>query len=163
MRLCGTEEAGALLQLPEKRRASFLMNVKQAVPFFKVSDMTASIRFYVDGLGCEIRDRWAPDGQLRWCWLTLGEAALMLQQFPTSGHDSWTPTGKVGEGVTTVFICEDALQFYRQVKSQGIEASQPFVSNGMWLTSLTDPDGYRLDFESDTDVPEGTRLEEERR
>ena len=23
----------------------------------------------------------------------------------------------------------------------------------MWVTSLTDPDGYRIDFESATDVP----------
>ena len=137
------------------------MNVKQAVPFFKVSDMKASIRFYVDGLGCEITQKWEADGQLRWCWLTLGDTALMLQQFPTSGHDSWTPSGQVGEGVTVVFICEDALQLYNEFRARGLEASRPFVSNGMWLTSLTDPDGYKLDFESDTDVPEGTRLEGE--
>ena len=123
----------------------------------KVSDMQASIGFYVDGLGCEIRDKWEPDGKLRWCWLTLGEAALMLQQFPTSGHDSWTPSGKVGDGVTIVFICEDALRIYDEVRARGLDASRPFVSNGMWLTSLTDPDGYRLDIESDTEVPEGTR------
>ncbi len=133
------------------------MSIKQAVPFLKVSDMQASIGFYVDGLGCEIRDKWEPDGKLRWCWLTLGEAAIMLQQFPTSGHDSWTPSGKVGEGVTIVFICEDALRIYDEVRARGLDASRPFVSNGMWLTSLTDPDGYRLDIESDTDVPEGTR------
>jgi len=85
----------------------------------------------------------------------------MLQQFPTSGHDAWTPSGKVGEGVTVVFICEDALKFYEQVQARGLVASRPFVSNGMWLTSLTDPDGFRLDFESDTDVPEGTQLGED--
>ena len=136
------------------------MNVKQAVPFFRVSDMKASIRFYVDGLGCEIRDRWEPDGQLRWCWLTLARAALMLQEFPTTGPDSWTPSGQVGEGVAIVFICDDALQVYHQISARGLKASEPFVSNGMWLTSLTDPDGYRLDFESDTEVPEGTRLGE---
>ena len=123
----------------------------------KVSDMQASIGFYVDGLGCELRDKWEPDGKLRWCWLTLGEAAIMLQQFPTSGHDSWTPSGKVGEGVTIVFICEDALRIYDEVRARGLDASRPFVSNGMWLTSLSDPDGYRLDIESNTDVPEGTR------
>lgn len=133
------------------------MSIKQAVPFLKVSDMQASIGFYVDGLGCEIRDKWEPDGKLRWCWLTLGKAAIMLQQFPTSGHDSWTPSGKVGEGVTIVFICEDALRIYDEVRARGLDASRPFVSNGMWLTSLSDPDGYRLDIESDTDVPEGTR------
>ncbi len=30
------------------------MNVRQAVPFFSVSNMEESIRFYVDGLGCQI-------------------------------------------------------------------------------------------------------------
>lgn len=138
------------------------MNVKQAVPFFRVADMGASIRFYVGGLGCEVTQKWEVDGQLRWCWLKLGEAALMLQQFPTSGHDSWTPSGQVGEGVTVVFICEDALQLYEDFRARGLDASLPFVSNGMWLTSLTDPDGFRLDFESDTDVPEGTRYGEGR-
>ena len=134
------------------------MNVKQAVPFFRVSNMEASIRYYVDGIGCRIRDRWEPDGRLRWCWLTLGEAALMLQEFPTEGPDSWSPSAKVGEGVTIFFICEDALQLYREVTARGVGASQPFVGNGMWVTSLTDPDGYRLDFESDTDAPDGTRF-----
>ncbi len=84
----------------------------------------------------------------------------MLQEFPTEGHDSWKPDGKVGEGVTICFLCSDALQFYREVAARGIEAAEPFVGNRMWVTSLTDPDGYRLDFESDTEVPEGTRLGE---
>jgi len=26
----------------------------------------------------------------------------------------------------------------------------------MWVTSLSDPDGYRIEFESPTDVPEET-------
>ena len=56
--------------------------------------------------------------------------------------------------MTICFLCSDALQFYREVAARGI------VGNRMWVTSLTDPDGYRLDFESDTEVPEGTRLGE---
>ena len=80
----------------------------------------------------------------------------MLQEFRVEGHNSWVPTGKVGEGVTIEFICRDALAIYHEVTSRGIEASRPFVSNGMWNTHLFDPDGYRIEFESDTDVPEGT-------
>jgi hypothetical protein len=30
----------------------------------------------------------------------------------------------------------------------------------MWTTGLSDPDGYRLEFESYTDVPEGTVFSE---
>ena len=30
----------------------------------------------------------------------------------------------------------------------------------MWVTILTDPDGYKLDFESPTDIPEETIYDE---
>jgi catechol 2,3-dioxygenase-like lactoylglutathione lyase family enzyme len=136
-------------------------NVKQAVPFFAVSDMGASVRYYVDGLGFEMTQKWIDEGVLRWCWLERGGAALMLQQFRTEGHDSWVPAAKLGEGVTICFICEDALAIYREVISRGIRASRPFVGNRMWVTSLSDPDGYRIDFESDTDVPEETVFSED--
>jgi len=128
-------------------------NVKQAVPFFAVSDIAASVRYYVDGLGFEMTRTWIDEGKLRWCWLEIGGAALMLQEFRSAGHDSWVPEGKLGEGVRICFICEDTLAIYRQVISRGVEASRPFVGNGMWVFSLADPDGYRIDFESLTDVP----------
>jgi lactoylglutathione lyase len=41
---------------------------------------------------------------------------------------------------------------------RAIEASEPVVGNGMWVTTLSDPDGYRINFESATDAPEDTRL-----
>ena len=42
-------------------------NVKQAVPFFHVSNMEESLRFYVDGLGFEMTRKWIDEGKLRWC------------------------------------------------------------------------------------------------
>ena len=135
-------------------------NVKQAVPFFAVSDIEASVRFYVDGLGFSMTKQWVVEGRLRWCWLQLGGAGLMLQEFPEEGHGAWTPSGRLGEGVSIYFICEDALAIYREFTSRGIEANRPFVGNGMWVTSLADPDGYQLHFESVTDVPEETVLPE---
>jgi catechol 2,3-dioxygenase-like lactoylglutathione lyase family enzyme len=135
-------------------------NVKQAVPFFMVSNLEASIRYYVDGLGFEMTNKWIDEGKLRWCWLQRGGAALMLQEFKKEGHHAWVPEGKLGVGVSIYFICEDALAIYREVTSRGIQASKPFVGNGMWVTSLSDPDGYRIEFESYTDVPEGTEYSE---
>ena len=135
-------------------------NVKQAVPFFGVSNIEASLRFYVDGLGFEMTRQWIDEGKLRWCWLQLDGAAVMLQEFRKEGHNSWRPEGKVGEGVTICFFCEDALTIYRELISRGIKASRPFVGNGLWVTSVTDPDGYGLDFESPTDVPEDTAYSE---
>ena len=35
-------------------------------------------------------------------------------------------------------------------------ATRPFVGNGLWVTTVVDPDGYRLDFESPTEEAEET-------
>jgi lactoylglutathione lyase len=136
------------------------MNVKEVVPFLRVSDMERSLHFYIDGLGFTTKHRWIVDGKVRWCWLVLGGAALMLQEFPREGHDSWVPAGKVGEGVSLNFTCEDAVLIYRELTARGIEASEPEVGNSMWVTTLRDPDGYRLEFESPTETPEDTKLSE---
>ncbi len=135
-------------------------NVKEVVPFLHVSSMEQSVRYYVDGLGFTMENKWVVDGKVRWCRLALGGAALMLQEFPKEGHDSWTPAGIVGEGVSLCFTCEDALAIYHEVRSRGIEASEPQVGNAMWVTEISDPDGYRLYFESETDTPEDTKLSE---
>jgi catechol 2,3-dioxygenase-like lactoylglutathione lyase family enzyme len=131
-------------------------NITQTVPFLAVSNMVKSIAFYVDKLDFKITQKWVVDGSLRWCWLQRGGGALMLQQFPTDGHDAWIPEGKVGEGVTIYFICKDAVKIYHELVEQAIHASIPFVGNGMWTTVISDPDGYHICFESYTDMPEGT-------
>jgi len=135
-------------------------NVEQSVPLFRVSNIRESLRFYVDGLDFQIIRKWEPEGQVRWCWLQHGGAALMLQEFPKEGHDSWTPEGKVGEGVSICFMCKDATEIYRQMLERGFKVPKPFVGNRLWVTSLTDPDGYRIDFESPTDVPEHAEYSE---
>jgi lactoylglutathione lyase len=129
-------------------------NIKQAVPFFGVSNIDQSLRYYVDGLGFQMTIKWVDEGKLRWCWLQHGGAALMLQEFWADGRHDPPPIGKLGQGVSVYFICENALAFYREVTSRGIRAAEPFVGNGMWVTSLSDPDGYNLHFESPTDAPE---------
>jgi lactoylglutathione lyase len=141
-------------------------NVQQAVPFFGVTSMEASLRFYVDGLGFKMTKKWTSDsdGKVRWCWLEHGNAALMLQEFKKDHHpNSGRPDGKLGVGVAICFQCKEALAIYKEVTSRGIEAKRPFVGNGMWVTSVQDPDGYRLEFESFTDVPEETVFSEPER
>jgi len=138
-------------------------NVEQAVPFFRVSNMEASLRFYVDALGFVLTKKWTPenDGKIEWCMLEIGEAALMLQEYRKDHHpNSGRPDGKLGVGVSICFVCRDALAIYREAKSRGITAKRPFVGNAMWVTSFEDPDGYRIDFESYTDVPEETVFSE---
>jgi lactoylglutathione lyase len=136
-------------------------NVSQAVPFFSVRDIQQSARFYVEGLGFEMTKKWIDGGQLRWCWLELGDAAVMLQEFWKEGPHRTVPEGKLGVGVSINFFCRDALAIYRELRARGVEAKRPFVGNGMWVTEVSDPDGYALFFESPTDVPEETIFSDE--
>jgi lactoylglutathione lyase len=140
------------------------VNVKQAVPFFGVTNMEASLRFYIDGLGFKMKNQWIPDrtednpdGRIRWCWIELGEAAIMLQEFLPERR----PKETLGTGVNVCFQCEDALALYREFKSRGIQTrNRPFVGNRLWVVPVTDPAGYRMEFSSPTDAPEESELEE---
>jgi catechol 2,3-dioxygenase-like lactoylglutathione lyase family enzyme len=135
-------------------------NVKQVVPFLRVADMDRSIRFYMNGIGFNMKHKWVVGEELRWCWLELGGAALMLQTYIQEGPHAWAPVGKLGEGVSLSFQCQDALAIYREMLGSGIAASEPQVGNAMWVTYLYDPDGYRIEFESRTETPEETKLSE---
>jgi catechol 2,3-dioxygenase-like lactoylglutathione lyase family enzyme len=71
-------------------------NLRQAVPFFAVSNMKQSLRFYVDGLGFEMADKWEDEGTTRWCRLVRGGTALMLQDFRRDGGKTWSPRWAIG-------------------------------------------------------------------
>jgi lactoylglutathione lyase len=104
---------------------------------------------------------WIHEDSLRWCWLERGGAAVMLQEFWREGQHRNVPRETVGVGVSINFICNDALAIYREFTARGLAAKRPFVGNGMWVTQVSDPDGYDLYFESPTDVPEETEFSEE--
>ncbi|WP_343308149.1 hypothetical protein AAHN97_13445 [Chitinophaga niabensis] len=53
-------------------------------------------------------------------------------------------------------LCSDTIAFYT-FRSKGIDVNEPVVENGLWVIKLTDPDGYNLLFESETNVSEETR------
>lgn len=63
----------------------------------------------MDGLGFTIKNRWVPDGRLRWCWMTLGGAALMLQEATERDREKLLTNGKLGNGLGLNFQCGDAL------------------------------------------------------
>jgi lactoylglutathione lyase len=131
-------------------------NVQFVVPFFMVADIPTSLRFYIDGLGFTLKNKWTPHSpdQIIWCWLELGGASLMLQQY-TPGR---IPAETRGVGSSIWFQCKDSVVLYREFLSRGLSPKEPFVGNGLWDVSITDPDGYHLHFESPTSVPEETKL-----
>jgi catechol 2,3-dioxygenase-like lactoylglutathione lyase family enzyme len=151
-----TTDSKSLFDTAMNMKATDAPSVRQAVPFFNVKDIEASLRFYVDGLGFTVTRSWDPEGRTRWCWLERGRAAIMLQQYWKDGHPGGWPAGVLGQGVSICFMCADAIAIFHEAKARGLKVSTPFVGNNLWVTSLVDPDGYRLDFESPTDVPEET-------
>jgi len=78
-------DSKTLFDVAMELQASDIPNVRQAVPFFNVKDIEASLRFYVDGLGFTITRRWEPEGRIRWCWLESDQVAVMLQEYRKDG------------------------------------------------------------------------------
>jgi lactoylglutathione lyase len=134
------------------------MQMNEVVPFLAVKDMAQSLAFYVDGLGFTLQSSWVDEGVTRWCRLQNGKAGLMLQQFHTEGPDARTFAGAKGEGVVFCLFCDDVPGLYRALAAKRVPVSEPVVGNGLWVSSVTDPDGYRIDFESPTDAPEDSAL-----
>lgn len=106
------------------------VSISQTVPFFAVSDMQASVAHY-EGLGFVVKNRWAPDGELRWCWLERAGAALMMQQYHTQGRNARVFDGPRGAGASFAYVPKEMS-----------------ASHGSWplegLDSVTDGDGYTL-------------------
>ncbi|HEX6846787.1 MAG TPA: VOC family protein [Chitinophagaceae bacterium] len=132
------------------------INLKQAVPFFMVTNMEMSLEFYSKGLGFEVKLNWKPEGKIEWCWLERDKVALMLQEY----RRQFMPEEKPGVGVSICFMCTDALTLYKEYLEKKLAPQEPFVGNNLWVLQLTDPDGYKLCFESPTYIPEGTLYSE---
>jgi lactoylglutathione lyase len=102
--------------------------IGKAVPFFAVADMAASLAHYVDRLGFRMARSWAPDGQVRWCWLEHGSAALMLQQYDTAGAEARSFEGRRGVGAAFVVVGDRTID----------------IPSLLGATDLPDGDGYVL-------------------
>lgn len=136
-------------------------NVTAVVPLLMVTNMERSLAFYVDGLGFAIQNRWVPDGRLLWCWMSLGGAALMLQEANASTRENMLTRGTLGNGAALYFQCTDAIAIVREAAARGIHPlREPQVGNFAWEVFFADPDGYRINFSSRTDIPDETLLSE---
>ncbi len=63
-----------------------------------------------------------PDGTLRWCRMSLGDAALMLQEATDAFRQAKNADGNPGNGVSLYFQCADAIAIYREAAARGVHA-----------------------------------------
>ena len=84
-----------------------------------------------DGLGFIMKRQWTPEGngdapsksKICWCWLELGDAAIMLQEFSPSRR----PKEMLGIRASVCFQCVDALALDREFKGRSIITKHPSV------------------------------------
>ena len=138
-------------------------NIQYSTPLSMVSDMEVSLKFYVDGLGFQIRNTWTPGGKIEWCWLQREGGSVMLQEARVTKDKPYLSDNKPGAGLSIWFQCLDSLILYHEFLDNGIKADEPFVGNGLWDLHVADPDGYNVHFESPTDVPEETKYSDWRK
>lgn len=119
-------------------------------PLLSVFDMPTALHFYRDILGFEFVSTSdpEPDGHLDWCWLRLGDAALMLN---TSHERSRRPPApdlahRSAHGDTQLYMgCRDLEAAAAYLREAGVEVKGPVVRPfGMKQLFFKDPDGYEL-------------------
>jgi len=98
--------------------------VKQSVSFFGVTNMEASLKFCVDGLGFQMKHWWIPNrveegsdptGEfaVAGCSAVKPPSCSRSLAGTTTDRDAWDRS-------TRCFMCEDALALYREFKSRGV-------------------------------------------
>jgi len=118
--------------------------VHELVPLLYVEDIQRSLAFYRDKLGFAMSQSWEPDGELAWCRLERGGAALMLQQ---ACEEDGPPQAR-GRGTAFYFHCEDADAEHARLSAAGLALAPPSTAfYGMRQLLLQDPDGYQLCFQ----------------
>jgi hypothetical protein len=89
----------------------------------------------------------------------LAALPLCFRKAVRSTREELAVAGALGNGTALYFQCADALRIYREGATRGIHAlREPQVGNFAWETFFADPDGYKINFSSPTDLPEETLL-----
>lgn len=105
-------------------------------------DVERSVRFYVDGLGFHVKDRWERDGKLLGVEMVAGDCMIGLSQ------DDWAKGRGRAKGVGMriyLDVAQDVDELAERIKSRGVEVDGPKDSPwGARVAHVTDPDGFQL-------------------
>ena len=119
------------------------LRLRSLSPSLTVDDVAASLKFYEEGLGWTVHERWEEDGKLLGVMLVAGSCYIGLSQDDFSkGRDR-----KKGIGFRMWFeTAQDLDALAARMDEHGIEHDGPKEQWDMRVLSVTDPDGYHLSF-----------------
>ncbi|HVR29207.1 MAG TPA: VOC family protein [Thermoanaerobaculia bacterium] len=136
----GTEEGRPERRLNEPES----LRLRSLTPSFTVGDLERSVRFYVDGLGFHVKDRWEEEGKLLGVMLVAGACHVGLSQ------DDWAKGRDREKGVgfrVWAETVQDLDALAARLREHGIEHDGPKTEPwGTRSLSVTDPDGFTLTF-----------------
>jgi catechol 2,3-dioxygenase-like lactoylglutathione lyase family enzyme len=133
--------AGAGERSERRRRDPESLRLRSLSPSLTVDDLEASVRFYTDGLGFTVHERWEEDGKLLGVMLVAGDCYIGLSQDDFSkgrdrakgiGFRIWADTA------------QDLDAIAARLDEHGIEHDGPKEQWEMTVLSVTEPDGYHL-------------------
>jgi lactoylglutathione lyase len=129
-------------QAGERRRHPDSLRLRSLSPSYTVDDLERSLRFYVDGLGFTVEDRWEAEGELRGVMLVAGSCHLGLSRDDgAQGRDRRKGVGFRLWAETAHDL--DALA--ARLREHGVETDGPKEESwGSRTLTVTDPDGFKL-------------------
>jgi uncharacterized glyoxalase superfamily protein PhnB len=144
------KKAAAKRATPKARaKTSKGLNFLMGAPGVTVDDVTASLAWYCDVLGFNIKQKWEQNGVLMGAELTAGGGTLYV------GQDDWQKgrDRKKGEGLRLYFYLKtpkDIDRYAAEVQKRGATlASEPKDMWGVRSFDLVDPSGYKLTISSE--------------
>ena len=137
------------------------LDVLGLAPLLQIYDMPASVRFYRDKLGFELKLTSPVLGEDRFHWalLELGHAQIMLNtayEFDDERPVPPDPARTAAHDDTCLyFSCLDPDAAYEQFRAKGVSVSPPSIAPyGMKQLYFHDPDGFALCFQCAAKPPE---------
>lgn len=125
------------------RRKPETLRARRITAGLTVNDLARSVRFYTEGLGFVVDERWEEGDRLMGVGLKVGKARLVLSQDDyAKGHDRVKGVG-MRLWVNTI---QDLKELAARVRAAGItidQEPQP-LPWGPMAFAVTDPDGFQL-------------------
>lgn len=136
--------AGPAGQPDRRNKEPESLRLRSLMPSLTVNDLERSLRFYVDGLGFTLHERWEEEGKVLGAMLVAGSCHLGLSQ------DDWAKGRDRQKGVgfrVWTETAQDLDALAARMRAHGVEPDGPKTESwGSRSLTVTDPDGFTITF-----------------